>query len=450
MGYFYQRRPRYTRRRYHRPQFRYRRYYRRRYYPRRRRRHFHWRKWRRTEVLREHRPRKTKWITVTGWEIMGHVGSALSWVKSGQDYSLHVRRNIKNTVKVDHLSKMGITNDNKAQGASACDFKDFCGGYGEAQFTLAGLVQRSRACMARFSESLGGYDWIKFIGGSVTLPPSHEVNYLFRWDNHRGGNDKEREIENVWNHPANMLLFPMTVIVESIERTKCCKWRRIKFKPPPAFEGWWDKDVFATFILGGYQWTTIDLDNPLGLAPYTQNVQTLTTQYKNEWFKKKGPCPEWIDRSKYNKDFNESNTIATSWLDWVWGSLTTDKVPKYSPFCPPVYPTQNPQTLWFKYKFHFKVGGANLENRFEEYPIHEVNQPPQTCPTSCSACINPEDLDSDGLLTERAYRRITEPDNQSRILHQIRHYLRRYIRRKQREQQKHVSWGRKQTRYFRQ
>lgn len=327
---------------------------------------------------------------------------------------------------------MGIRLDNGLPPKSDAKFGDFCGGWGSASFTLASLVQRARAGMARFSEKIEGYPWIKWLGATVYLVPNNEVDYLFSWDSHRPPTQEEKAKEERWCHPGVLLNLPWTRTVESIRRTKCCKWKRIRIKPPPLFEGWYDKEQFAKYILGSYLWTTIDMSNPMGLAPVANTGKIVTEGatgllFENKWFTecaKNGQFatrPTWIDRTTYDTQFLKSETDITEWLNWQLKGEVPNK-PKFGPFCPPVLPTQDPQTLWIKYTFRFKVGGASFQNFFPNYPISEVEAPPGPCTGDCTACIRSEDLDSTGILKDGALRRITKPDHSHKL-----QYLRRRI-----------------------
>ncbi|AYP28832.1 MAG: ORF1 protein [Anelloviridae sp.] len=455
MGY-YQARPGYGYRRRRRYQFHYphRRVHfrrrRRRYYPRRRRYHHR----RRTEVLREHKPRKQKHITVFGWEILGIAGTTFFW---DAENKLKSAQNIKNNQEVGHLSKLGISpnnakpNFNPDNQNTQCQFKDFCGGFGQASISLAGLASRARYGMARFSETMEDYPWIKFKGAKFQLVPCEQVDYLFRLNN-RAPYKTSYEVtaESKWNHPANLLLHGGTRVVESIYRSKCCKWKTIRYRPPPEFEGWYDVGTFASFNLVQYMWTTVSLNNPMGIAPYqrgTTNLDESKGQIHNQWWK--DGCvdphsniknPIWYDRKEYDKQFVQDTK---SWWDVIWD---TNKKPKHSPFCPPVFTTNNQNVIWCRYKFWFTVGGGTIENRIPAYPLYEID-PPKTCPGTCQACIKEGDLDSDGLLTESSLRRITGTHHPSRreLLAKLCKKLRRVL---QKRRAKSVTWGKKQTRYF--
>lgn len=311
-------------------------------------------------------------------------------------------------------------------------------------------MQRAQLGMARFSESMAGYTWIKFKGAFFQLVPSNEVDYIFRLQNHAPGTDTERRDEISWIHPGTLLLLPGSKIVESIKRTKCCKWKHIKYRPPPLYEGWYDIENFASYILVAYEWSTISVNNPMGIPPYkisnSDTSQDQAGDVENQWWKDGNKCnasgfhpPLWLNRTEYNKNFN--NQTGGFW-DQIWKTK-----PKCSPFCPPVFTTEHANTLWIRYKFWFQVGGTTLENQIPEYPLKEVEPPPSKCPSSCTTCIDPkEDLDSDGILTETALKRIIGGDNKKhRLLAKLKRIL---TRQQQKVPRPRIKWGTIETKYF--
>nr|BDU80027.1 ORF1 [Raccoon dog Torque teno virus 1] len=394
-------------------------------------------------------PRRKRLIVVTGWEILGVLGSVIQWVTtSGGQESMQVRRNIKTDWTPSYLYKL-FQGDN-ATIKNDVQFKDFCGGYGTGAVTLEGLILRNLLGMNRFSDSLTQFHWIRFIKGHIQLVPNDEIDWLFRVELHRPGKPTDVDAKHKWNHPAVLINLPGTKIVESIKRSKCCRWKHIKFTPPTHFEGWYDLDNFSKYPLFSYMWTSIDLSNPMGMAPYTKDVTNDTNApLVNKWWGKSGDslkCP-WIDRKTYNDKF--INDAGNSWLEWLLTSAN-DKKPKYSPFNPPVFPTTRSQTLWFRYKLYFQIGGLNINTRFQGYPVAEYESPPPAIDLENSAEIQEEDLDESGQLREEAFRRIAESHLDQVLPRELRAFYTKLEKQLHSKiERKKVRWGIKQTRRFR-
>ncbi|WP_294191804.1 hypothetical protein, partial [Pseudomonas sp.] len=332
--------------------------------------------------------------------MLGVIGSQLTFepARDGKEY-ITVRRNIKNNQKVEYLSK--LLND--SANISDCEFKHFCGGYGNASFTLDGLVQRNLLGMNRFSDQINKRHWIKFLGGGVRFPPNDEIDFLFRISLHRPRNDPDRSHKDLWNHPAHLLNLPGTVIIESIKRTKCCKWRHLNFRPPSEFEGWYDLGTFSKFTLMSYYWTTIEMSNPMGIAPYTVDFNENNAPLTNRWWGSSNSaraCP-WINRKAWDQQFLSS--YENSWLQQLIDAVTDhQRRPNYSPFCPAVYRSNSPQSLWFLYYFKFQIGGLNIDQKFQNWPIVEYTTPP----VRAAAEIRRGELDESGWLRDDAFARI--------------------------------------------
>lgn len=353
--------------------------------------------------------------------------------------------------------------DNETQNTAT--YKDFCGGYGGAWFTLGNLVNRSRQGFCRFSEKLTGHTWIKFLGGTVTPMPGWDVSYLFRWNTHHGGSE-EYNSEKKWCHPGIMLNQKGVMAVMAHQHTHCCKFKKIKFRRPPGWsQGWYDIDDFYNTLLGGYYWTAFDPWNPLGLRPVTtsgeakddpgdqQNSKGSMT-YFNKWWKERQnsgitlPLPKWTNRKCYNhawdrdtKNFNVWNVPFGNSSQW-W----TSEPPRYSPFLPPIFSTSKQNCLWIRYTFYFQLGGRTLQSIVPDWPIKEVDPPPDdTCQRGCEICIKEKDLDPQGILTEKAFRRITRINLSKR--ERIQHLLKK-IKKHIRKQRKHIQWGTRQIKRY--
>ncbi|WCS65236.1 ORF1 [Grizzly bear anellovirus 5] len=378
-----------------------------------RRRRWHYRKRRGRKVITQQIPKKTKFLTVRGFEILGINGSQINYIKKENTWYIEVRNVAPVNKRVEYLQKMipipPQTPKCTDQLVSGATYWDFVGGYSFAQFTFRDLLIRNVLGWNRFSEDISGYSFIKFLGYSFKLNRATEIDYLFRCDPHRGSQDWETPLI----HPANLINMPFVTWVESVKRTHCCKAKIIKRKPPPdLISTWFDIEQFQNYYLTGYQWTIFNPNNPMGKNPIIK--QGVPGPITNDWMnipsgtKIVNYCPPWMDRTKYDNEFvNYVNTETGgggqgSIWDWLLG---TNKKGKYSPFLPPLYGTENVNTIWIQYKFHFKVGGAGIGRYPQKYPIQEAAQC-NPCGQNCTACIRPGELDNEGFIKEKAFQRI--------------------------------------------
>lgn len=365
---------------------------------------------------------------------------------------------------------MGITKENKDdsnENTNTATYQHFCGGYGGAWFTLGGLALRSRYGMARFSQQLTGFTWIKFLGARLYLRRGWDVSYLYRWNTHHGG-EKEHSAEKKWVHPGTMLNTPGHVTVLAHMHTHCCKNKRLKIRPPPAMSGWFDLDKFYDTLLGGYFWTAFDPWNPLGFRAINKSGKDvdITTQsnckyngnhdsnfnYYNFWWKDRqankhgNQQPLWVNRKCFDSKFVKNAETGDNWNWWkmLWGGGSTgyfddDKKPAFSPFCPPVYPASKQNTLWFQYKFFFKLGGRTLEANVPNFPIQEVYEPPSKgCSAGCRICLRPGDLDQDGFIKNKKFKQLTSLSIREKLVKQLKKVLSKKIRQKIKRK---VHWG---------
>lgn len=371
---------------------------------------------------------------VTGWEILGVIGSQITYTDSGNDnYTIEVKDIAPSNKQVFYFTKLipinttntctdkwPNKNDNTYQTNKPweCRYWDFVGGWGYGHFTLEGLVLRNLLGMNRFSTNLKGWTHIKFRGLSWQLVRGRSVDYLFRPEMHRGDLDDERNLI----HPAHLLNMPFVKWVESVRRTHCCKMMRIRRKPPADILGWHDIEDFRKLLLGAYQWSAFDPDNLLGKNPDPTNKKT-DVWYNSDWMRERqtgkqigiNNTLQWAERNTYDytfvKQINDQKGTQgkKSMWDWIFGDEFNSSKGKQTPFVPPIIPSEHPNTLWFRYKFFFQLGGATISRNYEKWPIRETYDNSKACSEngSCPACIQPNDLDETGMLTEEALERIT-------------------------------------------
>nr|WBM82731.1 MAG: ORF1 [Torque teno polar bear virus 43] len=407
-----------------------RRYRKRRRWPRRRYR-------RRTFTVRQNIPRKRKTVTCQGWEILGIIGSNIRYKWNTDDTGRPANAVVdisdlvatdKRVTYFDKIYPKPYNNDKCDSWLEGADYYDFCGGWGYAGFTIHGLALRALLGMCRFSDTILGYPYIRLKHMAIELMRGNHVNYLFRPDPDYGENITDPNLI----HPAWMILFPFTKQVDCIQRTHCCRNVRVRIRPPAQLGGWWEFDQFLKQYLFGYDWSVWDPVNPLGKNP--QPEKNAKTVFVNEWMKDGWKTDQTdisgqklVDTRTWN--WQKRATYNTKWVDWVakntgqeegswWdtifnnqpGTLDNASRGKHSPFLPPIIPAPKPETLWFKYKIVFQLGGSSYGRRHPVFPIREEEDWNSECrqngPKGCEACIQPGDLDDTGFIKEKSLKRI--------------------------------------------
>ncbi|ASH99079.1 ORF1 [Pitorquevirus ursid7] len=378
-------------------------------------------------------PRRRKLLVVTGWEILGVQGSQISYrVTPGDDAESHIDIvNVAPSNKmVTYLHKMvpAAPSNQCTDQWIATDqrptYWDFVGGFGKAKFDLQSLILRNLLGMNRFSENIRGYTHIKFLRMKFQLVRGPTVDYLFRLQMHRAPFD----LEDGLIHPAHFINMPFVTWVESVARSKCCKMKVLRRRAPTDLTGWYDIETFRNYELVTYQWTVFDPNNPLGKNP---RITKNKTWWDDSWMREKktkkritlNRTIEWANRVKYDQAFVK--TIAenagaddtdepkppneTNWWEWIFGT-NSDTKGKNTPFLPSILPSSQVNTLWFRYKFYFQLGGSGISRDLQDWPIRETYDNNAPCTGGeCPYCIREGDLDDTGMLKEKAYERITRP-----------------------------------------
>ncbi|WCS65239.1 ORF1 [Grizzly bear anellovirus 6] len=436
---------------------------RRRFWRRRRRRHY---RGRRSPAVRAKRPRRIVNLTVRGFEFLGVQGSTVNYnYIEGQDsnpgqWAIDITNVAPSNKEVDWLSKIMPTTDatknscdDRWATTEAC-YWNMVGGWGQAEFTLRTLIFRALLGFARFNRLLTGFQFIRFSGYRWKLIRAPSLNYLLLPEDHRSPGDYEKGLI----HPANLLNTPGTVLVESVERTKCCRSPSVRRKADSTIFGWHDLEDFLNVRLTGYVWSIINMDNPIGknpnitkglYAPISNNWMNATNDPQNQ--KISTYCPKWIVRDEYDSEFvkNVNNFQATNvnkkaW--WKWDAedqakktQTQFEFGRFTPFVAPIEASRDPEAFWFRYIFFFQLGGYTLGRQPPAYPVKESDVCTPCHTADCSACIYPEDLTRWGLLKKAAYERITGSPERAR--RRMVAKLAKLIRLRQRKQRKRVRWA---------
>nr|WCS65553.1 ORF1 [Torque teno Leptonychotes weddellii virus 1] len=438
----------YRRRRWRKPRrSRWRTYRRRRYWWRRRghrrphygrRRHFR----PRTATVRYYPSRRRKRISVRGWEPLGNVCAIDSASSEATPY-----------LDLDQYDLPPTTSDSNMQ-----KFKGIWHGtWGHHFFTLRSLLIRAKYFFNYWSSDWEGYDYVKFRGGHIWLPRMPYFSWMFYLDSSIQSNPKEGipeekyKYEKTWIHPGIFLNRPgAKLMLSSVQAPNRTFFRRIRVRPPAAWEGNYRMDAAMDYLLFHWAWTTVNVTasfydfycqrkrssgagDSCPLAPWfihdqnwdqmqnNQAVNPIKDVYNRIAKFHYDPRSVWVNRKAYLK----SDCAAAP---------STSHIPanfhNWGPFLPQnvVLETSTGNSIYFRYKLFFEVSGDSLYRRQPSQPCKDGVIPP--APGADSACpeistrsiykkrkrplsrydILPRDLDPDGMLTERAYERITGSD----------------------------------------
>nr|WCZ58217.1 ORF1 [Torque teno Leptonychotes weddellii virus 1] len=422
------RRPFYWRRKYHRGHGRWRRRY-----PRQR-----------TATVRYYPSRRRKRISVRGWEPLGNICPGDSAKAEATPYlDLDVE---------DYNIFESNSDKNSAQ---------WHGQWGHHFFTFKSLLLRAKYYFNYWSGDWEGYDYLSFRGGYIWLPRMPSFSWMFYLDNSIQSNPKDGtgiperkyDSEKSWIHPGILLNRPGSrLMISTLQSRKGAFYRKLKVRPPAAWEGQYRMDVAQDFLLFHWGWTTVNLTSSF-YDFFCQRKKAATTAdqcLQNPWFMGEG---ESFNQAQNNWNNNEAKvnslTVKNNLLKfkydtraaWINRKLyvksdcsntgSSDHIPgnfhNWGPFLPQnvLFDLSFGNSVYFRYKLYFKVSGDSLYRRLPSQPCKASVIPPcpgytdNDCPEIQTRSILkkrkpptiydilPGDLDEHGILTERAYERIT-------------------------------------------
>ncbi|ASA48733.1 ORF1 [Torque teno Leptonychotes weddellii virus-1] len=432
----------YRRRRWRKPRrSRWRTYRRNRYWRRPHRRH--WRRRRyirpRTATVRYYPSRRRKRISVRGWEPLGNVCSSDIASSEATPYT-----------DLDMYDLSPLEDDTRKYKGK------WHGTWGHHFFTLRSLLVRAKYYFNYWSSDWEGYDYVKFKGGYIWIPRMTYFSWIFYLDSSIQSNPREDgepeakyKYEKSWLHPGILLNRPGSkLMISSLQQPNRPFYRRIKVTPPSAWEGNYRMDTAMDYLLFHWGWTVCNVTASF-FDFFCQRKRSAThndTCPTTPWFIhdscwKQGitanevckaikevydrinkrhldPRSVWVNRKMYIKsdcvNTPNSNSVPSNCHNW-------------GPFLPQnvILETSTGNSLYFRYKLFFEVSGDSLYRRQPSQPCKDGVIPPapgaeSACPEISTRSIykkkkRPQsiydilqgDLDSDGMLTERAYERIT-------------------------------------------
>nr|WCS65497.1 ORF1 [Torque teno Leptonychotes weddellii virus 1] len=443
----------YRRRRWRKPRRSRYRSYRRRHYFWRRRHGGRYRRWRRrsyrprTATVRYYPSRRRKRISVRGWEPLGNVCASDIASSEATPYD---------DLDQYDLDPTTANCQNQAKGI-------WHGTWGHHYFTLRNLLIRAKYYFNYWSSDWEGYDYVSFKGGWIWIPRMPYFSWMFYADPMIQSNPKNEmpeakyKFEKSWFHPGIFLNRPgARLMLSSLQQPNKSFFRKIRVRPPSAWEGNYRIDVAMDYLLFHWAWTVTNVTASFfdfycqrkrvstanDTCPQTpwficesdawaaknkyspDEVRKIQKVYENVLKQKEDPRSMWV----YRKGYTKSDCVNTSNAD--------GKIPanfhNWGPFLPQnvVLEHTTGNSIYFRYKLFFEVSGDSIYRRRPSQPCADGVIPP--APGADSACpevptypyfkerkkirplsyydILPGDLDPDGILTERAYERITRSD----------------------------------------
>nr|WCS66081.1 ORF1 [Torque teno Leptonychotes weddellii virus 2] len=365
--------------------------------------------------------KRHKRLTVSGWEPLGDVCATTTASAEAKPYKILECKETEIQTTANDMN-----NNNEWQGS-----------WGHHYFTFKGLVERSRYFMNVFSSDWRSYDYLQFLGGYIWLPRQMYFDWMFYLDYDLQDKTTEAMMDRyknskTWFHPAIFLNRKGAYIIGSPHRFGLkTMFRKIKVRPPANWEGLYLLPDAMNYIFVHWAWTWIDLeqsfmDSDAMKHASAEQLKNLKSCEHVPWFwggltDRQPPAipgedkrAGWVDRGKYCSKTGRNY------------STTEDEYGRWGPFCPFTYgfgPSQA-RSLWFKYKFFFKISGDSVYRRPATASTEELVPPaPGTsnCPSQhehevpsrsilkrplTPSDILPGDLDSDGFIKESPLRRI--------------------------------------------
>nr|WCS65290.1 ORF1 [Torque teno Leptonychotes weddellii virus 1] len=429
-----------------------------------RRKHLYWRRkyyrghrrWRRrglyprqrTSTVRYYPSRRRKRISVRGWEPLGNVCPTDSARAEATPY-----------IDLDK-EDVDIFNTDSGTGGDGLGAQ-WHGQWGHHFFTFYSLLIRAKYYFNYWSSDWEGYDYLQFLGGYIWLPRMPSFSWMFYLDSSIQSNPKDQttpenkyKFDKSWVHPGILLNRPGSrILLSTLQSRGRSLFRKMKVRPPAGWEGTYRMDVAQDFLLFHWSWTTVNLtssfydfycqrkrdptktDSQCVANPWFMGEKTLydqvqhfsedneakkfSSQLKNNLAKFKNDSRSaWVNRKLYVKSDckpnNVHNNIPSNFHNW-------------GPFLPQnvLFDLSFGNSVYFRYKLFFKVSGDSLYRRLPSVRCKDNVIPPcpgfsdNNCPEVQTRSILkkrklatiydilPGDLDETGLLTERAYERIT-------------------------------------------
>nr|QYD02011.1 ORF1 [Torque teno felis virus] len=389
----------------------------------RRRRYWHpWRRRRRRPRRRvgyhrlwQHEPKRHKTLYIRGWEPLGNVCQS-------------------DGAKAEATPYFSVEPQGGGQATAV-----WHGTWGKHYLTFNNLLQRAQARWCLFSSDWESYDYVLFLGGTIFIPQTSHIPWMINFDEYlqtKLVRYNEKNKEDHWGHPGILLNTPRTHLIFPPWNYRHQRMYRVRIRPPPGWQGVQRFPEAMSYICLHWLWTWFDPEH----AFYDVRCESSsrdTCEQAPWWANNQYVAGKWVDRTLYDD-----------------AGCETEKMKNWGPFLPQrISSTVTQTSLFFLYKLKFRLVGNAIwravPRNFQsqgmvpdpEGPNQQAVPKKRKSKTSQSdgpyrkrpkdtADIWPGDLDSDGLLKERAFRRIAAPGERdkspevARRLRDLRHKLR--------------------------
>nr|QYD02110.1 ORF1 [Torque teno felis virus] len=281
------------------------------------------------------------------------------------------------------------------------------GTWGKHFFTVGNLLLRAASYWNQWSDDWSSYDYVQFLSGKIMIVPDSSASWMINFDPYLQTNKLvgNKSGEDLWIHPGIMLNTPHTHIIYPQTLFQRKKYYKIKIVAPPGWKGYQRFPDAMGYILTHWAWTWFDIRDA-----FIESGNRSSNDFcpVAPWWASNGMFNKWVNRSKY-QDCSQTQSPSNK----GWG-----------PFLPCSVSQKFPETsLFFFYKLKFKFAGNSIwrplpRNYKNDGMVPTPGGPTDPAETQSNNKKRPrhtddiwsEDLDSDGILTDRALKRITRPD----------------------------------------
>nr|QYD02424.1 ORF1 [Torque teno felis virus] len=281
------------------------------------------------------------------------------------------------------------------------------GTWGKHFHTPNNLLQRALAGWNSWSDDWTTFDYIYFAGATITIPQPVYNTLLITFDPYlqtKVNVYSEKNKEDLYLHPGVLLNMPHTHIIFPFTKKHRRSFYKIKVRPPPGWTGYQRFPQAMGYILYHWGWTWASLDTAFFSTWAKPGADQCPV---GPWWATNSYLTKWKNRTKYDPNDNQ------------------DKPRNWGPFLQPKLPNGlGEESFLFFYKIKLKLSGDSIwrplpTNFQRDGLVPEPEGPNSSLGTKTNskkkkrpqdvADIWPDDLDSDGILKDRAYSRITAP-----------------------------------------